>query len=172
MSRIINISLRISQTRFTSLVGIIKKGHLSENHYSHFLENEECKQFIFDPIIFPEEREIILHWEEKEEEIPGGLEIYDYFNSEGYELISKPHISDLINSMEELSEKKLAQFDIPDDVSIVLPVPGNYLLLNHDDFPCFPEIFRALGNRRFDLVDFRKKFNSRFAFLLKGKKKK
>jgi hypothetical protein len=71
--------------------------------------------------------------------------------------------------MAELSEEKLTELDIPHDVNIVLPVPS--VFIDHKSSPCFPEIFRSHGNRRLDLVDFREKWNYRFAFLLQRRKK-
>ena len=160
-------TLKISKKQLNSFDEVVKVADLNYGYYSHLEQNEKCKNFIFAPIISSKEEEVILYWEGDNQVIPGGSDIYKYFADKGCEVISNVHSSLLIETVKELTEKKLEELGVPLYVNIVLPTPEVSLLPGEDGSQCFLEVCRGDGDRKLSLVDFDGEWHDNYAFLLR-----
>ncbi|MFA6585852.1 MAG: hypothetical protein WCS86_01695 [Candidatus Paceibacterota bacterium] len=162
-------SLKVRQIQFNEFGEIVRVGGFNAGIYSHLEQNSVCKNAILAPVFSTEEEELFLYWEGKDQVIPGGKDIYDYFASQGYEVVEKAHPSLLVNAMAVLTEERLAELGIPSNVNIVLPTSVSLLPVG-DGRQCFLSADRSDGYRRLSLVSFDGEWHGGCAFLLRKKK--
>lgn len=160
-------AVKIAPRQLPSFEEIVKIGGFNNGYYAHLEKNETCRKAIFAPITSTGDEELVVYWENENQNIPGGADIYDYFKSKGFEVIEKAHPSLLVNAMNQLTEEKLTEMGIPPYVNIVLPTSEGSLLPRGGGDLCFLNAYRRGGERRLSLVGFGGDWSSNYAFLLR-----
>lgn len=163
----------ISQTQFRTFGEISETGKMVIGDSLYKGEDEtQARKFLFSPTNSLVKEEITLYWEGEDQVIPGGVGIYDYFKSKGYEVIKNAHPSILINAMSVLSDKKLKEAGIPHWVDVALPLKVNQLFDGEAGESCFFGVYRTGGIHKLTLFSFRGGWGGQCAFLLHKIKKK
>jgi hypothetical protein len=163
-------AVRIIPKELASFEEIVEIGEFNNGYYEHLKKNGTCRKAIFAPVSSTSEEELVLYYEGENQIIPGGKDIYAYFNSKGFEVVEKAHPSLLINAMHKLTEERLTEMDIPSHVDIVLPTFEDFLLPDERGGLCFLRAYRSDGCRELDLDNFRGEWGGHYAFLLRKKK--
>lgn len=147
------ITLKVKQTQFYSFETIVAAAGFKGGWYEKHLENnKKCRKAILAPITSTQEEELVLFYKEEAQGIPAGENIYKYFAHKGFKVVEKPHPSLLFNAMAQLTEKKLKELGISDDVNIILPTDEANMLPGSNSAPSFLRAYRFDGNRGFDLI--------------------
>lgn len=163
-------AVRVAPRKLSSFEEIVQTGNFNNGYYDHLEKNKKCRNAIMAPVTGLSEEELVLYWEDENQVIPGGTDIYKYFDEKGYEVVEKAHPSLLVNAMAQLTEEKLTEMGIPTYVNIILPTTEESLLPDGDGDLCFVGAVRNDGKREFTLSGFGGKWDRDYAFLLRKKK--
>lgn len=132
--------VRITQTQFKSHDQIMEVGGLTSCS-KYLRRNIDFSNVIFAQTTSTDEEEILLYWSGKNESIPM-VQMREYFNEKGFEIIKNTHPSLLVNAMAVLSEEKLHELGIPPGTRIILPTAKSSMIRYKSGNYCFLGVSR------------------------------
>lgn len=157
--------VNIVPQQLSSFKEIVNIGRL--NGYSNQLEKDTIlSKALFGPVLITSGEQLILYWEGRQQNIPGGSSLNDYLNSKGYDLLTKAHPSLLVGSMGILTEEKLLEIGIPPYVDVVLPTDKSSLILNEKHNLCFLSTIRHRNHRFLGMADIDGDWDHNYCFLV------
>ncbi|MBU0612072.1 hypothetical protein KKA39_00110 [Patescibacteria group bacterium] len=159
-------SLGVIQTPFSSFEEIIEVGKLNGGVIQPLQDKQFRESFFSSVNTKGEELQLCFG---SRQMMPGGEDLAFYLDYFNLELIESAHPSLLINAMAELTERVLADMEIPRYMGVVMPVKQPSFL-NSRGNPAFLKVHRDQGERLLCLRHPKEDYDYEEAILVRKKK--